>query len=197
VTSNGEPPKGTATGVRAEGRLWVARHAPAVDPLICYGRTDVAVQIAPNHAAKRLLEEHPGTPPRRVWSSPASRCRLVAEHLAEKLEVPLTIDGALAELDFGAWEGRPWAAIKSEEGAAFEAWMANWQHRAPPRGECPLDIEARVRAWVAALSNDGDAWLIAHSGVVRALRVVLEGSTWLDAMQKPVAHLSWSSFALR
>jgi alpha-ribazole phosphatase len=168
-----------------------------VDGLICYGRTDVAVQIAPDHAATQLLAAYEGATPKRLWSSPASRCRLVAEHLAAKLGVPLTIDDALYELDFGAWEGRPWTSIQTDDRATYEAWMANWQHLAPPKGECPDDIEARVRAWVASLSNEGDAWLIAHSGVVRALRVVLEGSTWLDAMRRPVAHLTWSSFDLR
>lgn len=198
MTSNtGSPSRIGATGFRPERRLWVARHAPAVDGLICYGRTDVAVQVAPNDAAERLLGDYRGEPPRRIWSSPASRCRRVAEHLAEKLRVPFTIDAALAELDFGAWEGRPWTAIQTDERATYEAWMANWQHLAPPQGECPKDIEARVRAWATALSDDGDAWLIAHSGVVRALRVVLQGSSWIDAMRTPVAHLSWSSFELR
>lgn len=196
TSGTGEPSGVAASGALGGRRLWVARHAPAVDALICYGRTDIAVQVAPNHAGDKLLADYRGEPPRRLWSSPASRCRLVAEHLAEKLGVPLTIDDALYELDFGAWEGRPWTSIKTDDRATFDTWMANWQTLAPPNGECPDDIEARVRAWVTTLSNDGDAWLIAHSGVVRALRVILEGSSWLDAMRRPVPHLTWSAFDL-
>ena len=179
-----------------QSRLWVARHAPAVDGAICYGRTDVAVQLAPQCAATNLLESYRGDPPRHVWSSPASRCRLVAEHLAASLRVPLTVDAALGELHFGAWEGRLWTVIQTEERAMYEAWMNDWQRLAPPGGERPADIEARVRAWLFALASDGVQWVVAHSGVVRALSVVIEKYSWPDAMRREVPHLSWTEFAL-
>lgn len=177
-------------------RLWVARHAPAVDGAICYGRTDVAVQLAPERAAASLLGSYRGDPPHHVWSSPASRCRLVAEHLAASLRVPLTVDDALGELHFGAWEGRLWTVIQTEERATYEAWMNDWQRLAPPGGERPADIEARVRTWLFALASDGVQWVVAHSGVVRALSVVIEKYSWPDAMRREVPHLSWTEFAL-
>jgi len=175
-------------------RLWVARHAPAVDSAICYGHTDVAVQIAPERAAASLLASYRGEPPRRVWSSPASRCRLVAERLAAELGVPLSIEDALRELHFGAWEGRLWSAIQTEERATYEAWMNDWQRLAPPGGERPMDIEARVRGWLESVTLTGVDWVIAHSGVVRALSVVIEGYTWPEAMRREVRHLEWTPF---
>jgi alpha-ribazole phosphatase len=177
-------------------RLWVARHAPATATGICYGRTDVAVQITPASAAESLLASYRGEPPRYVWSSPASRCRSVAEHLTARLRMPLRIDHALGELDFGAWEGRAWTVIQTEERAAYEAWMGDWQRIAPPGGERPADIEARVRTWLAAMPQEGVHWVIAHSGVVRALSVVIEGRSWPDAMRREVPHLSWNEFLL-
>jgi alpha-ribazole phosphatase len=183
-----------ATKKSSGARLWVARHAPALDAAICYGRTDVAVQIAPERAAESLLASYRGDPPRRLWSSPASRCRLVAERLAATLGVPLTIDDALGELHFGSWEGRPWTVIQTEE--AYTAWMNDWQRVAPPGGEMPADIEARVRAWLSALAPDDVYWVIAHSGVVRALSVVIEGCSWPDAMRREVPHLGWTEFSL-
>ena len=185
---------GRTTKGNGGAHLWVARHAPALDAAICYGRTDVAVQIAPESAAERLLASYRGDPPRHVWSSPASRCRLVAEHLAATLSVPVTIDDALGELHFGAWEGRPWTVIQTEE--AYTAWMNDWQRVAPPGGELPANIEERVRGWLSALAGDGVHWVIAHSGVVRALRVVVERCSWPDAMRRDVPHLSWTEFAL-
>jgi len=110
------------------------------------------------------------------------------------LRVPLAIDEALGELHFGVWEGRPWTAIQTEERAAYEAWMSDWQRIAPPGGERPADIEARVRAWLLALASDGVDWVIAHSGVVRALSVVIEKCSWPDAMRREVRHLSWTPF---
>jgi alpha-ribazole phosphatase len=177
-------------------RLWVARHAPAIDAAICYGRTDVAVQLAPDHAAARLLAAYRGEPPEHLWSSPASRCRLVAEHLAATLGAPLKVEAALGELHFGAWEGRLWTTIQTEERVAYDAWIGDWQNLAPPGGERPADIEARIRGWLRTLPASGVFWVIAHSGVVRALSVVVEGRSWPDAMRREVPHLSWSEFPL-
>jgi alpha-ribazole phosphatase len=191
-------PRGSAvSGVPAtRAQLWVARHAPATDGAICYGRTDVAVQIAPQHAAASLLASYRGERPRQVWSSPASRCRLVAEQLAATLRVPCSIDEALAEIHFGAWEGRLWTAIRTEEREIFEAWMNDWQRLPPPGGERPADIEARVRGWLAGIGSEGVHWIIGHSGVVRALSVLIENYSWPDAMQREVRHLEWTEFAL-
>lgn len=180
----------------SSARLWVARHARAIDTTICYGRTDIAVKDAPERAAASLLASYRGERPRALWSSPASRCRLVAEHLAATLSLPLGIDVALSELDLGAWEGRPWSAIQTEERAAYEAWMHDWERLAPHGGERPVDVETRVRGWVEALPAEGVQWVIAHSGVVRALSVVVEGSSWPDAMQREVPHLTWTAFRL-
>jgi alpha-ribazole phosphatase len=185
-----------ATEGKSSVRLWVARHAPALDATMCYGRTDVAVQIAPENAAESLLASYRGDPPRHVWSSPASRCRLVAERLAATLGVPLTVHDALGELHFGAWEGRSWTTIQTEERAAYSAWMNDWERIAPPGGELPADIEARVRVWLGAVPCDRVQWVIAHSGVVRALRVVIERCSWLDAMRREVLHLTWTPFSL-
>jgi alpha-ribazole phosphatase len=176
-------------------RLWVARHAPAVDGAMCYGRTDIAVKLAPELAAEQLLASYRGAPPSRIWTSPASRCRRVAERLAATLDLPLTVDDALAELHFGAWEGRLWTEIQTVERVAFEAWGQDWQRIAPPGGELPLDIEARVRRWFLALAPDGIDWVIAHSGVVRALSVVIERYSWPDAMRREVPHLTWAAFS--
>jgi alpha-ribazole phosphatase len=175
-------------------RLWVARHARAADAAVCYGRTDIAVQVAPERAATTLLSSYRGEAPRQVWSSPALRCRLVAEHLAGRLRVPLAIDDALGELHFGAWEGRTWTAIQTEERVAYEAWMNDWERLAPPGGERPADIEARVRGWLLGVRPGSVDWVIAHSGVVRALSVVIEKCSWPEAMRREVRHLEWTEF---
>ena len=59
--------------------------------------------------------------------------------------------------------GRLWTAIQTEDRAAYEAWMNNWQRVAPPGGERPADIEARVRAWLGGVMPGGVDWVIAHS----------------------------------
>ena len=177
-------------------RLWVARHAPPTKTAICYGQTDVEVGVAHDVAAARLFETYGGDAPVRVWSSPFSRCRAPAEHLAALFSAPLSVESALSEMHFGDWEGRPWEAIATSDAAAHDAWMQNWQTSAPPNGETPSAIEARVRTWFLGLGGDETHILVAHSGVVRALRVIAHGRTWPDAMTERVQHLAWADFPL-
>jgi alpha-ribazole phosphatase len=176
--------------------LWAARHAPVDAAGTCYGRSDVPVRLPPEQAASRLVEAWAGPVPRTVWSSPSPRCRDVAARLAPSWAANLVTDARLGELDFGAWEGRTWAAIERDDGAAFARWMGEWRTAPPPGGECPADLEARVRAWARALEPDGPHALVAHAGVVRALSVVLEDASWDEAMARPVEHLVWRRFPL-
>jgi broad specificity phosphatase PhoE len=106
----------------------------------------------------------------------------------------LKVEEALRELHFGAWEGRTWTAIQSEERVAYEAWMKDWERLPPPGGERPADIEARVREWLLGVEAGAVEWVIAHSGIVRALSVVIEKYSWPDAMRREVRHLEWTEF---
>ena len=179
------------------GRLWVARHAPAITTDTCYGRADVATRVPSGLAASLLAESFPGLArPAVVWSSPMSRCLDVAAQLATHFGACHRVDPSLHELDFGAWDGRPWRAIQRDDGERYARWLAEWQHVAPPGGERPADIEQRVRAWYGALEHRHAHVLVAHAGAIRALRVVSEGRSWLDAMEIPAIHLAWCEFSL-
>ena len=96
--------------------LHLIRHPrPLVAAGICYGRLDLEAENATALAAS-LRAELPTDLP--VWRSPLSRCRALAEALHPQ---PL-IDARLAEMDFGAWEGRSWDTIPRAE---LDAWAAD------------------------------------------------------------------------
>jgi alpha-ribazole phosphatase len=174
--------------------LWVARHAPVRDPSVCYGRTDVDVSIGPDLAAACLLETYRGARPSYLWSSPASRCRLVAKRLADAWRIPLCVVPTLTELHFGKWEGQAWREIATGQAESYQRWLRDWQNVPPPQGELPADIESRVRGWLATLEPGATHMLVTHAGIIRALYVALEHCTWPDAMGRPVEHLAWASF---
>ncbi len=180
--------------------LLAIRHAPTDADGLCVGRHEVATQLTHDDAAERMRRAFdllPGVEVAtidRVWSSPLSRCREPAARLARALGVSHAIDPRLLELDYGIWEGRAWDTIAREDGARMHAWMDAWQSAAPPGGESVATLEARVRAWWEEL--DGTPSLVAHAGVVRALRVVARGLAWADAMRAPVPHLQVESFPL-
>lgn len=175
--------------------LWVARHAPVLASGRCYGRADVPVAVAHDEAARMLARTYPGALPALVWSSPLVRCRAVAERLAAHWGVALSIDDALYEIDFGAWEGREWDEIAANAPAGVAAWSADWLSVAPPGGECARDLETRVRAWWSRLPRSITHVLVAHGGVIRALRVIARHEPWHDAMTREVVHLAWVQHA--
>ncbi|WP_437974337.1 histidine phosphatase family protein [Sorangium sp. So ce295] len=189
------------------------RHAPVALSGVCYGRLDVAAALPPEAAAaaiERALHElcvRPGV----VFSSPLSRCALPAAELAARLGVPRAIDDRLLEISYGAWEGRAFADIERDDPAAYAAWLDGWERVGPPGGESALDVESRVRSFwreigaprgvdgvdgVDVASRARPPLLVAHAGVLRALRVVARGASWLAAMSAPVPHLTAERFPL-
>jgi len=135
-------------------------------PLAPRGRADVARLAAEWHA-----------PPARIWTSDLARARASAEILAASmgLTARVTVDARLREMSFGAWDGREWAALEREDGAALAAWMARWDEAATPDGESFGDVIARAGAWLAdavaqarAAGVDRVA-VVAHAGSIRAL----------------------------
>lgn len=160
------------------------RHAPVEVAGLCYGRSEVSVQLDPKEACSEVDAVRYD----RVWSSPSLRCAEVARVLAVRPSPApkLSIDERLYELDFGEWESLLWDEIPI---GPREAWAKDWKRAAPPEGEALPALEARVREWHAELDEAERHLLIAHAGVVRALWVIREGLGWDEAMSRTVPHL--------
>jgi len=133
----------------------------------CYGRLDLPVSEAvfEAEAAHTAAALPPG--PRRIYSSPSRRCRL----LAERLGAPVSLDDRLLELDFGAWEGLRWDAIPRDQ---LAPWCDDFVHARPPDGETFIELAARAEDFAAAAEAaaraDGlEPLVVTHSGVIRAL----------------------------
>jgi alpha-ribazole phosphatase len=165
-------------------RLILVRHPlPLVAPGVCYGSSDLPAapdDIQRVHAA--LLASAsipPGTP---VYASPLQRCAVLAGRLGVH-----TLDGRLAEMDFGAWELRSWDDIPRAE---IDAWAADLANYRPGGGESVLQVAARVAAFRAELlerSKHGHgheheyeherrrAAIICHAGTIRVLMALEAG----------------------
>lgn len=151
-------------------RLWLIRHPqPAVAAGICYGATDLALADDPASHAAALRPLLPAAA--AVYSSPLTRCR----RLAELLHPAPLFDDRLREIDFGAWEMRPWDAL---DRALLDAWAADPFHFVPPGGEAVAALRARVADFLADLPDGGaDAILVAHAGVIKVCAALLAGET--------------------
>jgi alpha-ribazole phosphatase len=145
--------------------LILLRHTrPAAAEGRCYGRTDLAP--GPDLAlAARALAPRLGAID-RIVASPLLRCRRLADLLAARLRVPLRLDPDWREIDFGAWEGRPWDALPRSE---LDAWATDLLHARPHRGESVAMLLARTRrALGRAGAGGGSTLAVTHAGPIRA-----------------------------
>jgi len=169
--------------------LWCVRHAPVLAAGICYGQHDVPTQIDAPEAAAIVARALDGVPFATVHASPWARARLVGEALAALAKVPLVIDARLSELSMGEWEGRAFAEIEARDADRFAQWMRGWKTEAPPGGETIAALLARVGAWLDE-RDGGTHVIVAHAGVVRAIRARVRGIAYEAAMAERVDHLA-------
>ncbi|WP_413672656.1 alpha-ribazole phosphatase family protein [Massilia cellulosiltytica] len=147
--------------------LYLVRHPqPDVAAGLCYGASDVPIteaELARVHAGLALPRGLP------VYASPLRRCALLAERLAPGR---VTLDARLAEMDFGAWELRPWSDIPR---ADVDAWTADLLHYRPGGAENVLDVARRVQGFIDEL-NESSALVICHAGTIRLLAALHGGA---------------------
>ncbi len=153
--------------------LILVRHTtPQVAPGICYGQLDcpltrnghLEMERTMALVQKDLEENIP------IFTSPLKRCAV----LAQKMSPNAQIDIRLKEMNFGIWEGKPWADIKDEK---YQYWIADFVNRAAPGGESLSDLDQRIQHFFEELQaqNLGKALIVAHSGVIRCfLRMALQ-----------------------
>lgn len=127
------------------------------------GRTDIPLddQAVADLGALRLPAPWDSA---ALWSSPLQRAAHTAELVAGRM--PRT-DPALMEMDWGDWEGQHGADLRANPASGFrdiEDW--GWDY-APPGGESPASLRARLVPWANALTRDSVA--VCHIGVMRVL----------------------------
>ena len=144
--------------------IYLIRHTAVQAPGICYGHYDVPLA---DTFATEVAQLRPKLPPLpyRVFSSPAQRCRALAEAVATEV----TPDERLRELNFGAWENRLWAELPPAE---TTPWMADYVALAPPQGETFGAVQQRAAAFLSELSataTEEPTLVFTHGGTIRAL----------------------------
>lgn len=166
--------------------LHLIRHPkPQVAPGICYGQLEIS---AKNDKAEieHLQAALPAGLP--LWSSPAQRCRI----LAEALHPQPVFDERLREMNFGQWEGRAWDAIPRDE---LDAWAADVVDFAPPGGESARQVLARSLQFLADLSVP-EAVLVTHAGVIRVLQAHFDGRALESCVDYRPAYASLISLGI-
>ena len=168
-------------------RLALLRHADtawSVEGRI-QGRTDVPLIAGQEIKISKELQQM------RIVASPLRRCIETAALVGAR---EIEHEPRLAEMHWGAWEGRRLAELREELGEAMrENEARGWDFR-PPGGESPREVLARVRPWLAEVAARGEPTLaVTHRGVIRAVLALALG--W-DLRGKPPVKLDWRAVQL-
>ncbi len=173
--------------------LILVRHpAVAVEPGVCYGQSEMPLAEAAEVFAARLmprLAQLSDATPRRIDTSPLSRCALVATQFASLRGLPLCEDSDLMELDYGRWEMRHWDTVDRAE---LDAWAADLEHGRPHGGESAAMLAARADRWleraVADCAPAAAILAVTHAGVMRVLASRLTGEPLAVSLCRPLSY---------
>jgi len=122
-------------------------------------------------------------------ASPLERARETMEIARDAIGLPARsyrLDPALKELTFGDWEGLTWPEIAARDPKGVRARSQDKWSFVPPGGESYAMLAERVRAWLGGLS--GDALIVSHGGVARALMTLIAGVKPAKAADAPIAQ---------
>lgn len=156
--------------------IYLIRHTEvAVGRSVSYGQSDVELATNYTEQRDRILTYLSTAAPSYLFSSPLTRCSLLANELATSAGLDVTsvqFDDRIKELNFGDWEMTPWADIPR---STLDPWMADFVNVGPPRGESFQELFDRVsHFWqekIVSLTvqNTGPVYIITHGGVIRSL----------------------------
>jgi alpha-ribazole phosphatase len=170
----------------------LVRHGPVAGPAALYGWTDVPLQ-EPSPACLEWLSTQRY---QSVLTSPLKRCSQSAQLQATRLQLELSTEPDLKEMNFGVWDGVPFA----EQSPYWPQQQEFWQRPfaiTPPRGESLQQFQQRV---VSAFERHSSyqqqhaLWLV-HGGVIRILlasllNIDLEQSRWLQQLSVAYGSVS-------
>lgn len=147
--------------------IYLIRHTEVHNPeKLCYGQSNIPLLAAWEHHFDALQQKLGQQTSKAVfYSSPYERCTQLAGFLsAGNFET----DQRLAEMHFGDWEQRPWAAINQPD---LNLWMENYVHFKVPGGESFESMHQRCCLfWDGLLlKNHPKVFIITHGGVIRSL----------------------------
>lgn len=168
-------------------QLLLVRHAQTrATQRAAFGADEPLLEDAPAHAdAAALRSALPSDA--HALCSPALRCRQTATALG----LAPAIEPALAECDFGEWEGRTFAEVQAATPQLVAGWLGD-PDAAPHGGESLTTFAARVGRWLDAVARSGpDATVaVSHAGVVKALVVHALGAPLRAFWRIEIAPLS-------
>jgi len=153
--------------------LVLVRHTrPSIAGGVCYGQLDIPLSESAANDIRSCLQQIPLAS--RVITSPAQRCRVLAQAIAARHGISAEPDPRLRELNFGAWEGLRWDAVERN---ALDAWAADTWGYAPGGGEPLRDLWARIDDFRQEFLATGHSFvvIVSHNGPLQVIQAQCAG----------------------
>jgi broad specificity phosphatase PhoE len=181
-------------------RLLLVRHGAHADlGRVLSGRSDACGLTPAGEAAVAAVADRlaRGPKPLGLMASPRRRAQETASLLARALNLAITTEPALDEIDFGAWTARDFAALEDEP--AWQQWNSQRATAQPPRGEAMHEAASRLLRWIATLPERYPAGLViavTHADLIKAALLAHLGASLDGYWRLEVAPASVSILEL-
>lgn len=184
--------------------LLLARHGetdPNREGRVQGGGIDAPLNATGRAQAQRLAQALRHEPLRAVYASPLRRARQTAEVVAAAHGLDVTTVPELAEMRFGAFEGRSHAEpdVAAALAEVYARWAAGDLDHAVPGGESPRAVAARAvpaLERLAAAHPGETVFVVTHGRLLRiVLATVLPGHD--PAAMHAITHTNGSLYRLR
>jgi probable phosphoglycerate mutase len=116
-------------------------------------------------------------------SSPLGRARQTASVLADCWEIKYSdfrCDDAIAERNYGEWEGMTLSEVSQSRPTEFDAHQDNIWNYQVPGGESKTHLCERIESWLAGLSTEHAHVVVTHSGCFRLIRGLYAGASKME-----------------
>jgi probable phosphoglycerate mutase len=162
-------------------RLYLLRHGQTElsrENVFCGRGLDPALTSEGEEMAHEFAECYADTPWTAIYSSPLTRAIDTATPLATKLNLRIDTRDALAEIDYGAWDGLPAETVAKRWHDEHERWTADPAWNPPTNGETAIALARRMEGVIEEMTTahlDGNVLVVSHKASIRVLLCALLG----------------------
>ena len=148
--------------------IYLIRHSAVYNPnKLCYGQSEIPLEenfTVDFDWIKDALQAQFSADTLFI-SSPFRRCIKLADYLSGG---NYQINNQITEINFGAWEMKPWTEISEKE---INPWMQDFVNYRIPNGENFVDLFERVISFYEEIIKKEvkNIVLLTHAGVIRSM----------------------------
>lgn len=145
----------------------------------------VALNELGRRQAEELVTRLGGHPLDAIYSSPQQRAQETAAPLAAHRGLPVAVEPAFDEVDFGQWTGWSFERLR-QCGEPWRLWVERKSIACPPGGEPFARVAQRAMAGMDRLARvhpDGHVLMVSHGDVLKSLVASYLGVS-LDHLQR-------------